>query len=196
MELQEAIEARRMARRTTTEPVTPRAVDELLDLARRAPSAGNAQGVDFVVVTDPHRRAALADLAGEAEYVQRGYPPWLSAAPVHVVPCADVRRYRARYDEPDKAGAGVDEWSVPYWWVDLGAALQTLLLLATEAGLAAGFLGEHAVPGLAEVLALPPEVAPAGIVTLGYPHPEGAPSTTSEARPRRALDDVRHRELW
>lgn len=196
MELREAIEARRMQRRTTTEPITLAEVQAVLDLARRAPTAGNSQGVDFVLVTDPHRRAAIADLAGEADYVARGFEPWLSAAPVHVVPCADVRRYRARYDEPDKGGDGVDGWSVPYWWMDLGAAVQTLLLLATEAGWAAGFLGEHAVPRLAEALALPEHVLPAGIVTLGRPHSEGAPSTASEQRPRRPLDEVVHPEVW
>jgi nitroreductase len=185
-----------MQRRTTSEPVSQRQVDELLDLARRAPSAGNAQAVDLVVVADPHRRAAIADLADEASYVERGLPPWLSLAPVHVVPCADVRRYRARYAEPDKGGAGVDGWSVPYWWMDLGAVVQNLLLLATEAGLAAGFLGEHAIPGLARALALPADVLPAGVVTLGWPHEEGPPPTTSESRPRRDLDEVRHREVW
>lgn len=196
VELRAAIEARRMERRTTTEPLTPGDVHALLDLARRAPTAGNAQGIDFVVVLDARRRAALADLAGEADYVDRGFHPWLSAAPVHVVPCVDVRRYRARYDEPDKSGAGVDEWSVPYWWMDLGAAVQTLLLLATEAGWAAAFLGAHAVPGLAAALALPDGVHAAGVVTLGRPHPDGARPTASEDRPRRPVEEVVHPEVW
>lgn len=196
VELRDAIDQRRMRRRTTTEPLSPADVRAMIDLARRAPTAGNAQGVDFVVVTDAHRRAAIADLAGEDDYVARGFHPWLSAAPVHVVPCADVRRYRARYDEDDKGGAGVDDWTVPYWWTDLGGAVQNLLLLATEAGWAAGFLGEHAIPRLAEALALPADVLPAGVVTLGWPHPDGARPTTSEARSRRPLEEVVHPEVW
>lgn len=196
MQLQDAITGRRMRRRTTTEPLADDELDHVLDLARRAPTAGNAQGVDLVVVTEVTRRAAIAELAGEQAYVARGYPAWLSAAPVHVVPCADVGRYRQRYAAPDKHGAGVDGWDVPYWWMDLGAAVQNLLLLATEAGWAAGFLGEHAVPGLADLLDLPEDVHAAGVVTLGHPHPDGAPATTSERRPRRPLDEVVHTDRW
>lgn len=196
MELKDAIDQRRMTRRTTTEPLTERLVTELCDLARRAPSAGNSQGVDLVVVTDPHRRAGIADLAGEVEYVERGYPPWLSAAPVHVVPCANVPRYRSRYAEDDKGDGGPDSWGVPYWWMDLGAVVQNLLLLATEEGLAAGFLGAHAIPDLAGALDLPDDVHPAGIVTLGHPHPDGAPSTSSESRTRRPVAEVVHPERW
>lgn len=195
MELRDAIRARRMVRRTTAEPVPAGTVGELVDLARRAPSAGNAQGVDLVVVTDPPRRRAVAELAGEPGHVARGFDPWLSIAPVHVVPCADVRRYRRRYTEPDKAG-GPDDWGVPYWWMDLGAVVQNLLLLATEEGLAAGFLGAHSVPGLGDALALPDDVLPAGIVTLGWPHPDGARPTRSVARGRRPLDEVLHDEQW
>lgn len=196
MELREAITTRRMVRRTAAEPVQPATIDELVDLARRAPTAGNAQGLDVVVVTDQSRRSALATLAGEDDYLARGFHPWLSTAPVHLVPCADVRRYRARYAEADKGGAGTEDWAVPYWWMDLGALVQNLLLLAAEADLAAGFLGAHAVPDLAAALALPDDVLPAGIITLGWPHPDGARPTTSESRPRRPLDEVRHHERW
>lgn len=196
MELREAITTRRMVRRTDDEPLDTDRVLSLLDLARRAPSAGNAQGVDWVLVATPEGVDRLATLAGEAEYVARGFDPWLSTSPVIVVPCADVRRYRARYAEPDKDGGGPATWDVPYWWMDLGAAVQNLLLLATEAGLAAGFLGAHAVPGLAEALELPMDVHPAGLLTLGHPHPDGDRDTVSAARPRRNLDEVIHDGTW
>lgn len=195
MELRDAIRSRRMERRTTAAPLDVGDVEALCDLARRAPSAGNSQGQAFVVVADADRRRALATAAGEDAWVARGYPAWLSTAPVHVVPCADERAYHRRYAEPDKH-AGPDDWDVPYWWVDAGAALQNLLLLATEAGLAAGFLGAHAVPGLAALLDLPARVHPLGVVTLGHPHPEGVPATRSQRRGRRPADTVVHRERW
>jgi len=195
VELQDAIRARRMVRRTSDVPLDVAHVESLCDLARRAPSAGNAQGQAFVVVAEPDRRRALATAAGEDAWVARGYPAWLSTAPVHVVPCADERAYHRRYDEPDKH-AGPDTWDVPYWWVDAGAAMQNLLLLATEAGLAAGFLGAHAVPGLAALLDLPARVHPLGVVTLGHPHPDGTPTTRSVRRGRRPTTAVVHRERW
>lgn len=195
MELREAITSRRMVRRCADAPLAAALVDELLDLARRAPSAGWSQGQAFVVVRDEAQRTAIAEAAGEPAYVARGFDPWLSSAPVLVVPCADERAYRERYDADDKQG-GPERWGVPYWWLDLGAAVQNLLLLATEAGLAAGFLGAHAVDDLAALLSLPDGVHPAGVITLGRPPADDPPPTTSERRGRRDLGAVVHRERW
>jgi nitroreductase len=127
VELQDAIRGRRMERRTTDEPLAEGLVDELLDLARRAPSAGWSQGQAFVVVTDANERRAVAEAAGEPDFVARGFEPWLSVAPALIVPCADERAYRERYAAPDKS-TDPDHWGVPYWWLDLGAAVQNLLL--------------------------------------------------------------------
>lgn len=199
MELRDAIRGRRMQRRCAEAPLDPGVVTDLLDLARRAPSAGWSQGQVFVVLTDEGRRRAVADAAGEPHHVARGLPPWLSTAPVHVVPCADTRAYQQRYAAPDKdsrQGTGPAAWDVPYWWLDLGAAVQNLLLLATEQGLAAGFLGEHAVPGLAALLDLPDGVLPAGVVTLGWPADTDEPITTSERRGRRDRAEVVHHDRW
>jgi nitroreductase len=195
VELQDAITQRRMVRRTSAEPLPVERVLTLLDLARRAPSAGFAQGQRFVVLTDVSRRAALAAAAGEDGYVARGFKPWLSVAPVHVVPCVDHRAYDDRYAAPDKH-TDPDRWDVPYGWLDLGAAVQNLLLLATEAGLAAGFLGAHAVPGLAALLQLPDGVEAAGVIPLGHPHPDGARRSSSLARGRASLEDVVYLEGW
>jgi len=184
-----------MERRTTDEPLAEGLVDELLDLARRAPSAGWSQGQAFVVVTDANERRAVAEAAGEPDFVARGFEPWLSVAPALIVPCADERAYRERYAAPDKS-TDPDHWDVPYWWLDLGAAVQNLLLLATEAGLAAGFLGAHAVPDLDALLALPDDVHAAGIVSLGHPHPDGTPPTTSERRGRADLTAQVHHGRW
>ena len=185
-----------MVRRCADAPLDDQLVNELLDLARRAPSAGWSQGQVFVVVRDEHQRAAVADAAGEPGYVQRGFDPWLSTAPVLVVPCADERAYRRRYDASDKQDGGPGQWEVPYWWLDLGAAVQNLLLLATEAELAAGFLGAHAVDGLGVLLDLPDGVHPAGVVTLGHRPDDEPPPTTSEERGRRDLEAIVHRDRW
>lgn len=195
MELREAITSRRMVRRCADAPLDASVVDELVDLALRAPSAGWSQGQGFVVVRDGAQRAAIAEAAGEPDYLARGFDPWLSSAPALVVPCADERAYRERYDAPDKDG-GPGRWDVPYWWLDLGAAVQNLLLLATEAGLAAGFLGAHAVDGLDSLLGLPERVHPAGIVTLGHPPDDEPPPTTSERRGRRERAAVVHHDHW
>jgi nitroreductase len=191
-----------MVRNYATDPVNPEAIDRIMDAARRAPSAGNSQGMSFVVITDPERRAGIARLAGEDEYVAQGFDPWISRAPVHVVVCVRAAAYHERYREPDKAPGdfgrpapgGVMEWPVPYWWVDAGSSLMLLLLATVDEGLAAGFLGVHAVPDLKALLGIPDDVAPIGIVTLG--HPAADRRSGSLARGRRPFDEVVHREAW
>lgn len=195
--LQQLLRQRRMVRGYRDEPVDADALRRVLDAARRGPTAGNAQGIDLVLVTSQAGRRALATAAGEAAHVAAGRAPWISSAPVVVVPCADEHRYRDRYAEPDKATATPPEqWPVPYWHLDLGAALVLLLLAAVDEGLAAGFLGAHAVDGLAGLLGLPRGVHPAGLVTLGHEAAHRPAPTRSARRPRRALDEVVHVERW
>ena len=187
-----------MVRSYTGGPVDPAAVERIAEAGRRAPSAGFAQGQTLVVVTDPQMRAEIAALASEPAYVSRGFEPWLSRAPVHIVVCTSPQAYLDRYAAPDKAGsvlAGGGEWPVPYWWVDAGAVLQNLLLAAVDEGLAAGFLGAHAAPGLAGLLGIPEPHLPVGVVTVGRPAP--APPLCGPGRPpRRPAAETVRRERW
>ena len=76
MEFAELVRKRRIVRHFKHDPVEMTAIDRILDLARRIPSAGFSQGQDFIVVTDPEQRRAVARLCGEAEH----YALWLAAA--------------------------------------------------------------------------------------------------------------------
>jgi nitroreductase len=195
VELGDAVRRRRMVRRYTGEPVDAGALHRILDLARRGPSAGFAQGQSFVVVTDDETRAAIAALCDEAAYTARGFPAWLSGAPVHVVPCTSRGAYEERYAAADKARSrGPAGWDVPYWWVDAGAALMLLLLGVVDEGLAAGFLDVEDTAGLRALLGIPGDVAPLGVVTIGHPAPD-RPSS-SLVRGRRPWDEVVHLGRW
>ncbi|MEX2587715.1 MAG: nitroreductase family protein, partial [Actinomycetota bacterium] len=142
MEFSQVVRRRRMVRRYTAEPVSEDQVARIVDTARRGPSAGFTQGQSFVVVTDGDLRSEIARLAGEPGYLRRGFDPWLSSAPVHVVCCVSEEVYRRRYEEPDKRkpAAAARTWPVPYWYVDGGCALMLLLLAAVDEGLGAGLL--------------------------------------------------------
>lgn len=178
-----------MVRRYLPDPVDPAALGRIARAALRGPSAGFSQGISVVVVTDPARRAEIARLADEAAWVARGRDPWLSPAPAHLVLCVEPGTYARRYSEPDKGSAAL---AVPWWWVDGGAALSLVLLAAVDEGLAAGFLGAHALPGLAGLLGLPAGVVPLGVVTVGHP----AGTVARPARGRRPEAEVLHAEAW
>lgn len=188
MDFADVVRARRMVRAYRPDPVAAEVLRRILDTARRAPSAGHSQGQSFVVVTDAARRRALADLCDEDGYVARGFAPWLSVAPVHVIPCVSRAAYEARYAEPDKAASRAPgQWDVPFWWVDGGAAMMLLLLAVANEGLAAGFQALPDGPELRDIAGLRDDEAPLGLVTLGHAAPD-RPSS-SLRRGRRAFDE-------
>ena len=77
MEALEAIRRRRSVRRYTDRPVSDEDLDRLMRLALLAPTGHNAQAWSFIVVREPERRAALAELVlrGAAEYFRINRPP-------------------------------------------------------------------------------------------------------------------------
>ena len=196
MDLRAAIRARHMVRAFTDQPVAPALVDELIDLARRAPSAGNTQPWHFVVLEGADT-ARLWDVTLPPE--RRSGFRWqaLLSAPAVVVPVIDPDAYVQRYAEGDKAATGLGEgaaaWSVPYWWVDGGMAVHGLLLAAVDAGLGALFFGlfDHEAPVLA-ALGVPAGHRALGAVALGWPADDDEPGR-SAGRRRPPLDAVVHR---
>lgn len=199
MELSDAVRRRRMVRAFTDDPIPASVVDELLDGARRAPSAGNAQGARFLVLDTPEATAGYWDLTLAPDRRPTFSWPGLVAAPVLVVVLVDPQAYVARYREPDKAatglGAGPDAWSVPYWWVDGGAAVQNLLLGAVEVGLGACLFGLFAAEGaVLSAHGVPGGWRAVGTVALGWPAPD-RPGRSSRRR-RLAIDDVVRRGRW
>ncbi len=194
------VRARRMVRNFLADPIDPALVDELLDLARRAPSAGNTAGTHFVVLEGAAQTRRYWDTTLAPE--RRAEFPWpgLLAAPVLVLPCGDADAYVARYGESDKArtglGVGADAWGIPYWHVDTAMATMTLLHAAVAAGLGGLFFGifDHEAAICAE-LGIPKSVRPIGTVALGYPAPEQR-SSLSARRGRPAHQAIVHRGSW
>jgi nitroreductase len=198
MEFADAVRRRRMVRAFEPRPVPRKLVDRLVDLARRAPSAGNTQPWAFVVL-EGEQTARLWDVTLPADRRDSFGWPGLLTAPVVVVPLVAPGAYVDRYSEPDNAGSDLgrseEAWSVPYWWVDGGMAVHTLLIAAVDAGLGALFfsLFEHERPVL-DVLGVPEAWRALGAVALGWPAPDRP--GLSAGRPRPTLEDVLHRGRW
>ena len=189
MDVGTALLRRRMVRRFSGEPIDPESTERIAAAAARAPTAGNAQGITVVSVTDSDRIHQIAQACDERSYVERGFDPWLSTAGQHIALCVEPERYRERYAEPDKDSAVLD--MIPWWWVDAGAALMGILITAVAEGVAAGFHGGHGAEVVSEILGIPNSALLVGIVAVGHPAPDRRSSSLD--RPKRG-DVVRHHE--
>jgi nitroreductase len=65
-EFQDLVRGRRMVRSFTDEPVAPEVVRGIMDTARRGPSAGYSQGVEFVVAPIPPRERRSPGRGGKS----------------------------------------------------------------------------------------------------------------------------------
>src|SRR5712691_6975151 len=198
MEFSEVVRRRRMVRHFTPDPVAPEVVERMLALARHAPSAGFTQGQSFIVVTRPELKQAIGRLAGEEEYASGGFHPFVSEAPVLIIPCTSEAAYHRRYQEPDKVredGSEID-WPIPYWHMDIGCAIMILLLAAVDEGLAAGFAGfaPKDLQELRTLLAIPAEVTPMGVIPIGH-RAQDVPSPSLK-RGRKPDEEYVHYEGW
>jgi nitroreductase len=196
MDFAEVLRRRRAVRNCLPDPLDREALERIVARGRRAPSGGFSQGVRLVVVTDPDTRRALAEAAGEAEYVALGFGPWISRAPAHIVVGVREEDYHERYREPDKldeGGAEIDH-PVPYWFVDAGAAMMLLMLAAVDEGLASGVYGALDWRPIWQLLGIPDDILPVAVVTVGRAAPETARG--SARRGWKPLEEVVRWERW
>jgi nitroreductase len=196
MELKDAILKRRMVRNFADKPVPPEMIAHIVDLTRHAPSAGFTQGQSFIVVTQPELRKAIAATCQEEEYVKSGFDPFISKAPVLLIPCTSELAYHRRYQEADKVNEDGTEivWPVPYWFMDIGCAVMIALLAALDEGLVTAFVGSKDLDTLRSLLKMPAEVTPVGVIAVGY-RATDVPSPSLK-RGRKPDQEYVHYEAW
>lgn len=187
-----------MRRLFADRPVDPGWLDGVLDLSRRVPSAGNSQGLDWLVLDSPETTDRYWSITlGErrAGFTHQG----LLRAPVLVMALTDPRAYLARYGEDDKSRTGLGDdagaWGVPYWFVDAGMAVHTLLLAVEEAGMSACFFGlfDHEQAVL-DAHGVPAGVRAVGTIAIG--HRVAEPEAPGHSATRQRRSDVIHRGSW
>ncbi len=140
---------RRSVRTYLEKPVEQEKIEKLLRAAMQAPSAGNQQASEFLVVQDA---SALEQLAGMSPY-----SGLLAKAPLAVILLGNTERMKFSGN----------------WEQDLGAAAENLLLEAAELGLGAVWLGVHPleerIDALRRQFSLPENLRPFAVIAVGYP---------------------------
>lgn len=169
MDIFEAILNRRSIRKYTDAPVTDEEIRKILEAGMMAPSAGNQQPWQFVVVRDK-------TLLGKVE-TANPYAKMAGKAPLGILVCGDL---------------GLEKH--PGFWVqDCSAAIQNMLLAIHGLGLGGVWTGiyprEDRVNGFRKLFDLPDTVIPLAFIVIGHPHRE--PISTSRYR-----EDRVHHETW
>lgn len=170
MELFEAIKNRRSIRAFKDKPVPEEKLMKILDAARWAPSAGNLQAWEFIVVKDQKLKEQVATAALSQWFI--------AEAPVAVVVCANQNRSARRYGE-----RGRELYSIQ----DAALATQNMILAAHAEGLSSCIVGAFYEEEVRRVLKIPEGVRPIAIIPIGYP------GERPEAPERYELSKVVHR---
>lgn len=194
MDTRSALYRRRMIRRYTPQPVGQVEIDALLDAGTRAPSPHNRQPWRFAVITG-NARQRLARAMGDqlradllrdkvpAEVIEqdagRSYQR-ITSAPVSILAClsmADMDVY------PDERRNEAERWMAGQ---AVAAAIQNILLRATELGLGACWMCAplFCQGAVVEALDLPPDWRPQALIAIGHPADAG------KERGRRGTPEV------
>jgi nitroreductase len=168
-----AIKTRRSIRAFTDQPVSDEEVEKLIEAARWAPSAGNIQPWEFIIVRDPQVKHGLCEAALNQTFIEE--------APVVIVVCANPTQSSKGY-----GSRGTNLYCIQ----DTAAATQNILLAAHAMGLAACWIGAFNEEEAKKVLGVPDELRPIAIVPVGHP------AEKPRARPRRHLNEITHRETF
>jgi nitroreductase len=161
MELMDVIRNRRSIRKYKPDPVPEDEIKYILEAARLAPSWANTQCWHFVVVTDPEVKGKI----GEAGF------RWSARGPAMIVACAD----------PAQSGFREDQY---YYLVDIGIALEHLVLAAVNRGLGTCWVVGFNEAKVKEALGAPENMRVVALTPLGYPAEEPA------ARGRKSLEQI------
>ena len=173
MDVFDAIKNRRSIRAFEKKTIPETVVDRIIEASRLAPSAGNIQPWEFVVVQDPPIKHKLAVAALNQTFIEK--------APVNIVVCADEARSKKRYGSRGETLFCIQ---------DTAAATQNLLLAAHALGLGTCWVGAFQENLVRKAINTPSHVRPVAIVPLGYASKHPNP------RDRRSKVDIIHKETF
>lgn len=152
MKLNDALMGRRSIRSYKQQEVPEKDLDEIINMARFAASAANAQPLRYVVVRSDSLVKSVFDNVAWAAYVQPlRTPTWSVNAP---------KCFIAVTAPTAKVNASL---------ADAGAAIQSLLLAAHGKGLGTCWIGAFDRSKIDELLAMPNNRQVIFLIAIGYP---------------------------
>lgn len=149
MELDKCIQERRSVRKYMAKKVSWPLISKILDAGVRAPSSGNIQNYNFIVVQNKKKKEEIANAANQL---------WMIEAPVFIVVCNNKDKIKKFYEEE------AEHYSIQ----NCAASAQNMLLTAYSLGLSTCWVGSYDEIALQRILKLPDNIKIELIITLGY----------------------------
>ncbi len=166
------LKSRSSVRTYESDSLNEEEIEYILACAATAPSAGNLESWDVVVVTDEEGRAALSQAAFDQQHVEQ-------AAAIFVV-CSNYVRSMSRYGERGIL-YGLEDATIAGTYMMLAAHAQQLQACWT------GAFDDNEVRG---ILDLPQHIRPITLLAVGRGHP---PAVLTG---RMAPGEHVHRDVW
>ncbi|MCX7933191.1 MAG: nitroreductase family protein [Rhodovarius sp.] len=179
--------AHRSIRRYRPDPVPPALLETLIAAAQSAATSSNLQSFSVVAVTDPERKARLAEWSNRQGFIRE--------APLFLAWIADLSRLARLGERQGKTLAGLDYLETfIVAAIDAALAAQNFAVAAQAVGLGICYIGalRSRPEEVARELALPPRAVALFGMTVGYPAEDDA----SEVKPRLPQPLVLHREQY
>lgn len=154
-EFQQFLASRCSVRAFSGEKVPDTEITYILECASTAPSAGNLEAWDVVLVDDQEQKEQLADASFSQDHVR--------LASVLLVVCANYVRSMSRYGDR----------GILYAIQDAAIACTYMMLAAHARRLHSCWVGAFREEDVREILGLPAHVRPVAILCLGKGFPPG-----------------------
>ncbi len=153
MDFMEIVRSRRTIRFFKQDPIGEEVLFELVEAARRAPSASNGQPLEYVIVNDKGQVERVFEQLAWGAYVQPRRDPPAGRRPVaYIVVLIN------------------SEWELGrFGVVDAAAAIENILLAAWSKGIGSCWLASVKRESAAEILDIPEQCRIDSVVALGYP---------------------------
>ncbi|HEX6582243.1 MAG TPA: nitroreductase family protein [Thermoleophilaceae bacterium] len=204
MPLEEAMRTQRAVRRLLPDPVDDQLVLQLIELALKAPTGGNQQNWEFVVVKDREVKRRLGRLNMQAWRVYGGIGRLVMRRRPSMLRVIRAVEWQARHFEeiPVVVVACLRGPRLPFpplaatsYYGSIYPSVQNLLLAARAAELGAAVI---TLPLWSTILArralgLPWNVTPCAVVPLGWPRGSYGPTTRRPVGEVVSLDRYGHR---
>lgn len=154
----------------------------------KIPTAGFSRGIEIIQVFKDDTIKDISNLFNEKKFIEQGKDPWISNSIALFFIVLNENAYHKRYSRNDKSKAvNSNDWDVPYWFIDAGAAMMNCMLLLEEKKLSSGFMGLHNTNrrSVHNLLDIPEDYLVIGMITAGIENKVDV--TTSSKTQRKKL---------